>query len=218
MLPPSLGGVTMRRPFAAAAAGLVLVTGAAAGAAACSSSAAAPPRQAPGLSAPTATTPAPADTNPPGDIPDTQVFVPWSPPGGRLTVKVPEGWARTTHGQVTVFTDKFNSVRVERIHAATAPTANSVRAKDIPAIQAASSHFSLVKVTDVQRKGGRAVLAEYRVDSAPNQVTGKRVRLDVQRYVFYKPGKGEAVLTLSGAVGADNVDPWRTVTDSFRWS
>jgi hypothetical protein len=24
-------------------------------------------------------------------------------------------------------------------------------------------------------------------------------------------------VTLSGPAGADNVDPWRTVTDSFRW-
>ncbi|MFI1621259.1 hypothetical protein ACH4VT_30460 [Streptomyces lydicus] len=207
----------MRRPLAAAAAGLVLVAGAAAGAATVLSSAAAPPRHAPGASAPTGTTPAPGDSNPPGDIPDTQVFVPWSAPGGGFTVKVPEGWARTTQGSATVFTDKFNSVRVEGIHASTAPTTNSVRAKDIPAIRATSTHFTLVKVADVQRKGGRAVLAEYRADSAPNQVTGKRIPLDVQRYVFYQSGKGEAVLTLSGAVGADNVDPWRTVTDSFRW-
>ncbi|MEU1375012.1 hypothetical protein ABZ442_15280 [Streptomyces triculaminicus] len=117
-----------------------------------------------------------------------------------------------------MFTDKFNSVRIERVHATTAPTVNSVQATDIPAISATSTHFSLVKVTTVQRAGGRTVLAEYHADSPPDQVTGKRVALDVQRYAFYKAGNGEAVLTLSGAVGADNVDPWRTVTDSFRWS
>lgn len=206
----------MRRPFAAAAAGLVLVAGA--GAAACSSSSLpAPPQQSPGTSTASSKTPAPADSNPPGDIPDTQVFVPWSAPGGGFTVKVPEGWARVTQGSATVFTDKFNSVRVEHIRATAAPTVNSVRAKDIPAIRAASTHFSLVKVVDVQRNGGKAVLAQYRADSAPNQVTGKRIPLDIQRYVFFKPGKGQAVVTLSGAVGADNVDPWRTVTDSFRW-
>ncbi|MFI1972225.1 hypothetical protein [Streptomyces cinnamoneus] len=204
----------MRRPFAAAAAGLMLVAGA--GAAACSSSSS-PPHPS-GTPAPSSSAPAPAESNPPGDIPDTQVFVPWSPPGGGFTVKVPEGWARTAQGAVTVFTDKFNSVRVERVPAMAEPTVNSVRTKDLPGIRAASSHFSLVKVTDVQRSGGTAVLAEYRADSAPDQVTGKRVALDVQRYVFYKPDKGEAVVTLSGAVGADNADPWRTVTDSFRWS
>jgi hypothetical protein len=27
----------------------------------------------------------------------------------------------------------------------------------------------------------------------------------------------QVTIVLSGAVGADNVDPWRTVTDSFAW-
>jgi hypothetical protein len=43
------------------------------------------------------------------------------------------------------------------------------------------------------------------------------VRQDVQRYTFWKNGN-QVVLTLSGAVGADNVDPWHIVTDSFRWA
>jgi hypothetical protein len=38
----------------------------------------------------------------------------------------------------------------------------------------------------------------------------------VERYAFWRSGR-EVVLTLSGAKGADNVDPWRMVTDSFRW-
>ncbi|GES32600.1 hypothetical protein AB0G60_16760 [Streptomyces angustmyceticus] len=209
----------MRHPFAAAATGLVLITGTVTGAAACSSTAAAPPQRPITAAAPSSPTPPPpADSNPPGDIPDSQVYVPWSPPGGGITVKVPEGWARTTHGHETVFTDKFNSVRVARGQTTTAPTVNSVRAHDVPALRATNSHFQLIKVVKVPRKGGTAVLVEYRADSAPNPVTGKRLALDSQRYVFYKAGRGDAVLTLSGPVGSDNVDPWRTVTDSFRWS
>lgn len=72
-------------------------------------------------------------------------------------------------------------------------------------------------VSTVKRAGGTAVLATYRADSAPDQVTGKSVRQDVQRYVFWRNGS-QVVLTLSGAVGADNVDPWHIVTDSFRWA
>jgi hypothetical protein len=34
--------------------------------------------------------------------------------------------------------------------------------------------------------------------------------------VFTRGGR-TAVLTLSGPRGADNVDPWRIVTDSLRW-
>lgn len=146
------------------------------------------------------------------------MFVAWSPKGGGYTVKVPEGWSRSTHGPATVFTDKFNSIRAEHRASATAPTVASVRSVDLPAIKARSQGFALVKLATVQRKGGRAVLAEYKADSAPNQVTGKAALLDVQRYAFYRPGRGEVVLTLSGVSGADNVDPWRTVTDSFRWT
>ncbi|MFF2851226.1 hypothetical protein ACFVT5_33565 [Streptomyces sp. NPDC058001] len=213
----------MRRPLAAAVTGLVLVT--AAGAAACSSSshtsANSSAASSSGADAPASSSSpgaVPAESNPPGDIPDTQVFVPYAPSGGGLTVKVPEGWSRTAQGGATVFSDKFNTVKVERVAATSAPTVNSVRSQDIPAVRSASKNFSLVKVTDVRRAGGSAVLAEYRVDSPPDQVTGKSVQLDVQRYVFYRAGQGTAVLTLSGAVGADNVDPWRIVTDSFRWS
>src|SRR5204863_303939 len=47
-------------------------------------------------------------------------------------------------------------------------------------------------------------------------VTGK-TRVDaVERYLFFHRAR-EAVLTLSGPKGADNVDPWRTITDSLRW-
>ncbi|MFE6739271.1 hypothetical protein [Streptomyces tubercidicus] len=209
----------MRHPFAAAATGLVLITGTMTGAAACSSTAAAPPQRSITAAAPSSPTPPPpADSHPPGDIPDSQVYVPWSPPGGGFAVKVPEGWARTAHGHETVFTDKFNSVRVARVQTSTAPTVHSVRTHDVPALRAANAHFQLIKVVKVPREGGTAVLAEYRADSAPNPVTGKRLTLDSQRYVFYKAGRGEAVLTLSGPVGSDNVDPWRTVTNSFRWS
>ena len=38
----------------------------------------------------------------------------------------------------------------------------------------------------------------------------------VERYTFWSSGV-EAVLTLAGPKGADNVDPWRTVSDSLRW-
>jgi hypothetical protein len=201
-----------RAALATLAAGLAALTGVAA----CSSSSsqASPASPASSASSPPA---AAAETNPPGDIPDTQVYVAWTPPGGGFTVKAPEGWSRTTQGQATVFADKFNSVRVEKAAAAAAPTVASVRSTDVPAVRGSSKHFTLRQVTQVHRKGGDAVLAEYQADSAPDQVTGKSVPLDVQRYVFFRNGS-KVVLTLSGAVGADNVDPWRIVTDSFRWS
>ncbi len=162
------------------------------------------------VTAPAPASPPVTELNPAGDIPDDTVFVAYRHPGQPYEVKVPEGWARTDLATGASFTDKLNSVRVEVVGAAAAPTEASIRA-EVPSAQ------DVRKVDTVSRKGGTAVRIVYRADSAPDPVTGKVVRDEVERYEFYRNGK-EAVLTLSGPVGADNVDPWRTVSDSFRWT
>ncbi|MGH3847565.1 MAG: hypothetical protein ACRDS0_40045, partial [Pseudonocardiaceae bacterium] len=53
------------------------------------------------------------EINSAGDIPDNQVFVLYPPPGGSFQVKVPQGWAQSAVGSAVVFTDKFNSVRID---------------------------------------------------------------------------------------------------------
>jgi len=60
-------------------------------------------------------------------------------------------------------------------------------------------------------------LARYEIGSAANPVTGKKALLAVERYTFAHNGTA-VVLTLSGAKGADNVDPWMAVSDSLRWT
>jgi hypothetical protein len=199
----------MRRTLSAVVTGLVVVTGAAA----CSSSSSSGSS---GSSQASSSTTPPQEVNPAGDIPDDQVYVAWSPSGGGYTVKVPEGWARQQVGGATVFSDKFNSVRIDRSPADRAPTVESVRSVDLPAVGRSAKNVTVGKVATVKRSGGTAVLATYRADSAPDQVTGKNVRQDVERYAFWQHGT-QIVLTLSGAVGADNVDPWQIVTDSFQW-
>jgi hypothetical protein len=156
------------------------------------------------------------EVNQAGDIPDNQVFVAYTPPAGGYTVKVPEGWARSDSGGAVVFTDKLNSIRLEMVDAATAPTVASVTQTDLPPIKAAAKNFEVGTVKVVTRKSGSAVLATYRADAAPNPVTGKVVHDDVERYEFWRAGKA-VILTLAGPQGADNVDPWRIVTDSFGW-
>ncbi|HEV7864663.1 MAG TPA: hypothetical protein VGR20_18290 [Acidimicrobiia bacterium] len=156
------------------------------------------------------------EVNESGDIPDNQVFVPYALPAGGFTVKVPEGWARSESGGAVVFTDKLNSIRLETVDAAAAPTVASVTQTDLPAIRAAAQNFEPGTVKMVTRKAGSAVLATYRADAAPNPVTGKVVHDEVERYVFWRAGKA-AILTLAGPQGADNVDPWRIVTDAFGW-
>ncbi|MEU3403011.1 hypothetical protein ABZ766_03520 [Streptomyces sp. NPDC006670] len=194
------------RHASAASASAVLVVAALAGCGASGSSAAAEPKP----------PPAPAESNPPGDIPDNQAYVVFKPPAGVFTLSVPEGWARTSTGPVTAFTDKLNRIEVSEHAAANVPTTASVTARDVPALAKAVPGFSPGKASEVTRKAGKAILYTYQGTSAPDPVTGKTLRDAFERYVFHHNG-GDVVLVLSGPVKADNVDPWRTVTDSLRW-
>jgi hypothetical protein len=180
----------------------------------------APDAAASGAPAPASSAAAPSgapEVNPAGDIPDNQVFVPFTSPDSAVVVSVPEGWARSTDGAATVFTDKFNSVRVEVGPRASAPDPASVRTSDVPLLQASTPGFALHDVQSVRRKAGAAVLVTYDADSPVNPVTGKWVLEAVERYTFWQGGK-QAVVTLAGPTNADNVDPWRIVTDSLRWN
>jgi hypothetical protein len=130
---------------------------------------------------------------------------------------VPEGWARSTTGGVTTFTDKLNSVSIQVVKSATAPTVASVRRQEVPQLRSSVTKFALGNISTASRQAGRAVLVTYQQDSKPDPVTGKVVRDAVERFDFWRSGQ-EAVLTLSGPVGADNVDPWQIVSDSLHWT
>lgn len=156
------------------------------------------------------------ENNSAGDIPDTQVFVSFTPPTKLFTVSVPEGWAQTTDGVATVFTDKLNAVRIEMRPALAPLTPDTIRQQELPAIQSSSPGNRFGAISVVQRKSGPVFLVTYQATSPPNEVTGKSGVDAVERYEFWRDGH-EAILTLSGPLGADNVDPWRTITDSLQW-
>ena len=155
------------------------------------------------------------DVATPGDIPDTQAFVDYTPPGATYHVSVPEGWARTDLASGASWSDKGNTIRVEAQAAPDAPTVASVTANDVPTLRAAGARVQTARV--VTRRAGDAVVVHYGMQGAKDPVTGKQAALDVERYQFWKNGT-VVTIVVSGAKGADNVDPWRTVTDSFRWS
>ena len=161
-------------------------------------------------------TPAVTESNPPGDIPDNQVYVPFTARGGRVSLKVPEGWARSSTGTATQFTDKLNRIEIDLSSAGSAPTIVSVTSSDVPTLKSSVSHFNLGKVTTERRSGSVVVLVRYQGDSPQDPVTGKVVRDAFERYVYYHNGQ-RLNLTLSGPTNADNVDPWRIVSDSVRW-
>ena len=168
------------------------------------------PTQAPVSSEPAV----PAESNPPGDIPDNTVFVPYHSTKGGWTVTVPEGWARTTSGTSVTFTDKLNTVQVDA-QPGSAVTVASAKKTDVPALANSTRAFKLSSVTQVTLPAGPAVLISYQANSDPNPVTGKQYRLDVLRYELFHAGT-RTTLTLLSPVGADNVDPWRIVTQSLK--
>lgn len=156
------------------------------------------------------------EKSPPGDIPDSTAFVPFKLPAG-FSVKVPEGWSRTAGGREVTFTSNLNSVTVTSRPASGAVTVARARQAEVPTLARTLKRFKLVSVTTVPRSGERAVRIRYLAQGPANPVTGKAPLDAVERYLFVHKGT-EAVLTLAGPNGADNVDPWRTISDSVRWA
>src|SRR3954452_4622399 len=159
--------------------------------------------------------PVATESNPPGDIPDNQVFVAFHPQGAKVSVKVPEGWARTGPPSDTVFTDKLNRIEIRPGRASAPPTPTSVR-NQVARLRTQVPRFAMGSVKQVSRTSGHAVLLTYQGDSRQDPVTGKVVRDAFEQYTFYRSGR-LLTLTLSGPTNADNVDPWRIVSDSVRW-
>jgi hypothetical protein len=163
---------------------------------------------------------APVDPNatedsPPGDIPDDQVFVAYASADGSFSVKVPEGWSQTTDGDSVTFTDKLNSVTIAQQPADRAPTEASLKTA-IESAFGSSSGFTFGSVETVTRAREQVPHATYLLDSEPNSVTGKVISDDVEQFAYFRDGT-EVDLTLTGPHGADNVDPWMLVSDSFSW-
>lgn len=161
--------------------------------------------------------PVPAESNPPGDIPDATVYVRYHSAAGHLLLKVPEGWSRKAGNHQETFTSNLNSVSIGWMPRAAAPSVSSVRASTVGSLKASTRAFRLQSVRAVSLAGGPAVEVIYQVNSPPNQVTGRQYRLVIERFELFRKGRG-AVLSLSSAVGSDNVDPWRIVSESFRWT
>ena len=158
-----------------------------------------------------------AELNAAGDIPDNQAFVTYSPHAGSYSLSVPEGWARTNSLAATTFSEHFNSIHIKTTKSETAPTVATATATEVPTLRRSVGGFALGNVTSVNRTAGPAILVTYRANSAPDAITGKRLSLDVERYEFWHNGT-QVTLTLSAPHGADNVDPWKRVTESFAWS
>jgi hypothetical protein len=190
--------------------------GASSGAPATTTRSASPSTTASGGSAPGALS-AEAQSAATGDIPDNQVFLVLGNAHGGYSMKYPEGWTIQGSGSDKLaISDKNNLVRVVIAHGP-APSPSSVAA----ALAAVKRSSPTLTFTAPQKfalpASSGAVKAVYTTESAPNPVTGKRVKLVVDRYVL--PGFGGRVATvdLGTPAGVDNVDAYRMMIQSFTW-
>jgi hypothetical protein len=147
-----------------------------------------------------------------GDIPDNQVFLVFRNPRAGYSIKYPEGWAQQGGRNRVTFRDKNNIVRIV-VGPRPTPTKALV---DAEVARLPGTHVSTAAETTTI-SGKPAIKVVYSTESTPNAVTGKRVKLVVDRYYLWNHGHG-AVVDLGTPEGVDNVDAYRLMIQSFRWS
>lgn len=150
-----------------------------------------------------------------GDVPDTQNFLTFSDPTLRISIVYPEGWVVKKAADGVSFTDKNNQVRVALSKGAP-PTAATVAAK-LAALKSSAPTLAITAAPQTVRlPSGSAIRATYTTESAPNPVTGKTLKLTVDRYALAHAGR-VAVVDLGTPVGVDNVDAYKKLIGSFKW-
>jgi hypothetical protein len=149
-----------------------------------------------------------------GDIPDTQQYLTYRNRGLGYQLVYPEGWAQSGSGQRVTFQDKNNLIRVVVSHGR-APSSSAVTAQ-LAAERKRIPSLSYGAATQLPIGGATVVKISYSTISAPNPVTGKRIELLVDRYVYAHGGK-VAILDLATPKGVDNVDAYRRISRSWQW-
>nr|WP_210341771.1 hypothetical protein [Rhizobium setariae] len=157
----------------------------------------------------------PAEKNPPGDIPDTQVFIDYTSKLG-FTMKVPEGWARSDKPDGASFVDKLDGVVLTAAAVEQRPDVATAKSQYVENLKASGRAIKVSAVKSVKLPSGEAIRIVYTSNSEPNAVTNKQVRLENERYLFYRDGK-LVTLELYAPKGADNVDQWLLMSRSFSW-
>lgn len=156
------------------------------------------------------------EKNPPGDIPDSQVFVKYASSQGGYEIEFPEGWARTTRGSDVIFADKLDGLSVTVTNAADPPNVESIRKNQAELLKKTGRAVRIKSIRNIRLSNGPALLMVYQSNSEPDPVVNKQVRLENRSYFYYKNGK-LAELRLWAPLGADNADEWNRISKSFRW-
>jgi hypothetical protein len=150
-----------------------------------------------------------------GDVPDNAVFLRYHGTNPSFSIQYVEGWQVRQQADGVIVHDKDSSETVA-ILAAQGDVQGYVSSTDLPSLQAQAG-FKLIKQDMVKVGGTSYVHLAYHLPAPPDPVTGKRVASTVDRY--YVPGPNNlAIVTLSTPDGVDNVDAFRQMIESFKWS
>jgi hypothetical protein len=149
-----------------------------------------------------------------GDIPDNQAFLTFHNAAAGYAIRYPEGWARKGSGADVSFRERGNSIRVA-VAAGAAPTPASVRAA-LAALRRGDKTINAGGLVRRTFAGQPVIELTYTRLSGADPVTGKRLPLTNDRYVYAHRGK-VAIVDLSTPKGVDNVDAYRMISRSFQW-
>ncbi len=155
------------------------------------------------------------EKNPPGDIPDSQVFIVYHAPSG-YSIKVPEGWARRDMAAGAVFSDKYNTIQLTHSQRRAPLDRQALSTTEIPSLKTSGKAVRISRIQTERLPAGNTEAVYFASNSDPNPITNKAIRLENVRYYFWRQGK-QVTLTLSAPYGADNADQWRLMARSFRW-
>jgi hypothetical protein len=113
------------------------------------------------------------------------------------------------------FQDKSNTITIQ-VAPGSAPTPASV-SKQLKQEASSDPCLSPGKPQTATVGPNQAVKVTYTTRGVKSPVTGQRFKVSVDRYVFFKGGT-VATVDLANPVGVDNVDAYRMISESFRWS
>ena len=150
-----------------------------------------------------------------GDIPDNAVFLTYTNAAHGFSIQYVEGWQVTTGPDGVVVRDKDSSETVAVV-ALPSDLASYISGTDLPSLQSQAG-YKFVKQDKVKAGANTYDHVVVHLPAPPDPVTGKRVPSTVDRY--YVPGpNGLAIVSLSTPDGVDNVDAFRQMIESFKWS
>ena len=150
-----------------------------------------------------------------GDVPDNAVFLSYKGANPGFSIQYVEGWQVTPEPDGVIIRDKDSSETVAVV-APQSDVAGYVASTDLSALQAQPG-FRLIKQDTVKAGSVGYLHLAFHLTSPPDSVTGKQVPQTIDRY--YVPGpNGLAIVSLATPDGVDNIDAFRQMIESFRWS